>query len=392
MCGLTIPLLLLLPSVEYASIPKISSQSPAFTSQPPHFTLMEAKEQSARDWLASKTVKGGYTCFWLSDVASFLPPHDAPTNNALSFHLNRLIRGCRDSSGLYPTHENLNDARIRTLDILADIREKVDGNASESEVINLGEKVDDGVVTILWGNSMDCEGVDNGNNKDWELSDNDHGGSDGVISVFCHVNVKFRPAYLFSASSLPDSSSMIDLVLLSPFLSSSTTLRKEPWLKRSEWIVDRIPLEKERDRVISGFYNATGLSSLAMRFSGRPEAVITKFKPNSKRVQLLEGLTTNLFIKYEDDVLRTTPLKWGVLSGVGRRTVINDAETNGDESNVDITSGIYKDECKRWKVAFVTSALGVRRVGRIIDGESGDVLFFEGENTGNGGTTKNVSD
>jgi len=106
------------------------------------------------------------------------------------------------------------------------------------------------IATILWSNSQDFEGVDNGGrpvtweDKVWDVASGVTEGTEGaaepqegVISVFGHL---FFPPDGGDSTATPP----IDVVLLRPEASDGRRddhlIRPLPWMKRSSWVRERV--------------------------------------------------------------------------------------------------------------------------------------------------------
>ncbi len=108
-----------------------------------------------------------------------------------------------------------------------------------------------------------------------------------------------------------------------------------PNAKVSSWCRRRIPLEDEFKKM------------------GIGEVILTR--ESGDDVELLEGLTSNLFIVYQDGSLRTASEEF-VLGGYARRLVLDHAE----KCNIRIQVGPLRlSESAEWKEIFTTSAIKV---------------------------------
>ena len=72
-------------------------------------------------------------------------------------------------------------------------------------------------------------------------------------------------------------------------------------------------------------------------------------------VELLEGLTSNVFIVYHDGSLRTPPSKNGILSGYARQLVLECATKDYGRTVRQVP--IFLSEASEWKEVFVTSSI-----------------------------------
>jgi branched-subunit amino acid aminotransferase/4-amino-4-deoxychorismate lyase len=94
-------------------------------------------------------------------------------------------------------------------------------------------------------------------------------------------------------------------------------------------------------------------------------------------VELLEGLTSNLFVVYHNGTLQTPPCD-SVLGGYARQLVLDCAAASGTRWEV-MEGSIKLSEASQWKEVFTTSAIRlVSPVNVVIQVQPGD------------GTTKTV--
>ena len=112
-----------------------------------------------------------------------------------------------------------------------------------------------------------------------------------------------------------------------------------PTAKLSSWCRCRRPLEK--------------------RFKTNDIDEVLLIRRNDDGIELLEGLTTNLFILYKDGSLRTPdPETRGVLNGYARHLVLQYTQKHfNTKLNVDTSKPIQLEDPNLWQECFVTSSI-----------------------------------
>jgi len=158
-----------------------------------------------------------------------------------------------------------------------------------------------------------------------------------------------------------------------------------PYAKLSAWCSERRPLEERfRENVycafeppcvdIQGELNGRGNDSDSNPITPASIAVdeIILVDESSKdgdgecsHPRLLEGLTSNLFVVYHNNVIRTAGE--GVLHGYARHLVLSAVAKTNNKWTVDTTTPIRLDEADQWQEVFVTSAIRIIvPVGKIL--------------------------
>jgi hypothetical protein len=173
---------------------------------------------------------------------------------------------------------------------------------------------------------------------------------------------EYDPDLIHVALALPSPSTDSDISI------SSLPSRKDsfPEAKLSAWCNKRRPLEVQ--------FKTEGVGEVLLvdKNGGEGDA-------KGAHIQLLEGLTSNLFVLYPDDVLRTAGT--GVLHGYARQQVLAQAVRLG--LTLDLDTPIRLDESDMWLECFVTSSVKlIAPVGRIM------VPVTTGGEDGNGTTNE----
>jgi hypothetical protein len=131
----------------------------------------------------------------------------------------------------------------------------------------------------------------------------------------------------------------------------------DPQAKLTSWCSQRRPLERQFKLPVDGIGEVLLVS---------PPSVSDNCSQKSQSLshgQLLEGLTSNLFVLYPEGVLRTT--EHGVLLGYARQLVLESVERLGFK--VDLSTPIHLSESDAWQEVFVTSAVKIiAPVGKIL--------------------------
>jgi hypothetical protein len=76
---------------------------------------------------------------------------------------------------------------------------------------------------------------------------------------------------------------------------------------------------------------------------------------NGVSIELLEGLTSNLFVVYEDNTIRT-PATSDVLGGYVRRLIVTECAATRSGCTIEI-GPIYTNDAPLWKEVFLTSSI-----------------------------------
>jgi hypothetical protein len=156
---------------------------------------------------------------------------------------------------------------------------------------------------------------------------------------------------------------------------NSTTVSRQnypqPYAKVSSWCKQRKPLEKlfmpqsklsqtSHKMLIQDTIHPTPVSihEIILTRTKMPTAVETE----TNGIHLLEGLTSNLFVVYPNNVIRTAGS--GVLFGYVRHLVIfavtmmqEHSTSNGSPWTIDTSTPIRLDEVNEWQEVFCTSSI-----------------------------------
>jgi hypothetical protein len=267
----------------------------------------------------------------------------------LDFHLQRLVQsldGYSQSEGRSavddtdtPTNASKNDryiayteTKLLIHELLAAADLELSPVLSENAVSGGENSICVAMVTILW--SLDPNSSDGTTNRV------------RVKGHICLANgvpvsadpTKYNPDPIQVALALLPSSSSV----------SNLPSRKDsyPEAKLSAWCGNRRPLEVQ--------FKSQGVGEVLL---------VDKYDDDNQGVvHLLEGLTSNLFVLYPDNVLRTAAT--GVLQGYARQLVLEQAERLG--LTPDFTP-IRLDESDMWLDCFVTSSIKlIAPVGKIL--------------------------
>jgi Amino-transferase class IV len=112
-----------------------------------------------------------------------------------------------------------------------------------------------------------------------------------------------------------------------------------PQAKLSSWCRERRPLEET-------FLQSSG--------KGMGEVILCHVDSSNNKVELLEGLTTNLFVLYKDGTIRTAPRNQS-LNGYVRSTVLQSLAQDSEVRVVERAPLL--EEYDLWKEVFVTSSI-----------------------------------
>jgi hypothetical protein len=141
-------------------------------------------------------------------------------------------------------------------------------------------------------------------------------------------------------------------VLLNPAVSNYPNRHEHlPLSKLSSWCRLRRPLEQR------------------LKLQPGEEAFLTRMSDESN-IEILEGLTSNLFVIYPNGTLRTPAV--GMLEGCARNQVLRVAKLLG--YNVE-TAPITLDDIQTWEEVFCTSAVRLLVPVKVILTESRDVIW-----------------
>ncbi|GMI61747.1 hypothetical protein ScalyP_jg1207 [Parmales sp. scaly parma] len=250
---------------------------------------------------------GAYTVLPLNSITTDLP-----------FHINRLV----DSIEI----ANTQSAIASTKEILYAMQLSTSSTTSSTTTTP--------VATLLWTTPSPISPIT-------------------VLGHLSHINITNSP---------------IDCVLMDP---NTPIKRINPQFKHSKWITQRVPLERARASVLNSAPKPKpNPNSNSNCNFGRPEAILTEFD-SAGRVRLLEGLTSNVFVRDSaSQVLQTSPLQWGILPGVRRHNLLS----NDLDSDCGIEKGIHLDESDNWDELLVTSSIGTKTVARLFSW-TGELLW-----------------
>lgn len=228
------------------------------------------------------------------------------------FHMTRL----RDSFQSLTKHSNLelsaqDLARLEreTAFVLEILLSKVENDDITSHDTERGSLVDSFMVTFLW---LKDTGIK-------RLCSRGH-----IVRLATTNPLEYNPVPVIAATALDDNSH-----------GSLPSRMPDPNAKLSSWCSRRRPLEQR-------FKNSSSVG----------EVLLVSPLPDGD-YQLLEGLTSNVFVLYSDGVLRTAGSK--VLPGYARLLVLESAKRLGIPT--DTSKPIALSESEQWQEVFVTSAV-----------------------------------
>ncbi len=138
-----------------------------------------------------------------------------------------------------------------------------------------------------------------------------------------------------------------ELTLQRDWLSCPNRYENRPDAKDSSWCRDRRPLEE--------MYKADEIGEvlLARPIDGAETVTVGELAG----IELLEGLTSNLFVVYKDGTLRTAALEGNVLRGYARHLVLEAAERLGLRHD-DTKPVLLQDAIDgMWSEVFITSSI-----------------------------------
>jgi hypothetical protein len=142
-----------------------------------------------------------------------------------------------------------------------------------------------------------------------------------------------------------------------------------PEAKMSSWCRQRRPLEEL-------FKSNQAKHNIGEVILTRVDDDTTLNTSREKSVSLLEGLTSNLFVVYDNNVIRTPPCHLSALEGYARHLVLKHAQQCGytvEEKPIRLDD----DHVRSWKEVFITSSIRliipVRSVFDSSQGENGSL-------------------
>ena len=265
----------------------------------------------------------------------------------LRFHLKRL-RTSYDTKYAQEEGGSSGDAHWEAEYLAAELESELsvvkmlDEAKSEMEVKTLGAILDGGdtipvlMVTVLWTKETTDGSKDD--EEQMPIRVRTHG---SIASVPSPGTAKL-PAAIQAAVALP------------PVVGGSSYQRDWPSLpnrhehgpdaKDSSWCRERRPLEE--------MFKADGIGEVILA-----RAVDADDTGEFQGLELLEGLTSNLFVVYRDGTLRTAAAEGNVLSGCARHRVLEAAEKVG--LSYDETKPVLLQDAVDglWSEVFVTSAI-----------------------------------
>ena len=152
-----------------------------------------------------------------------------------------------------------------------------------------------------------------------------------------------------------------------------TRYLNHPEAKLSSWCKNRRPLE-EIFKSNRSEYNIGEV--ILTRMYKDATAIATEGRQKLLSVSLLEGLTSNLFVVYDDNVIRTPSFEDSALNGYARHLVLENAQHCGYTVEL---GPILLDDVQSWKEVFVTSSIRlivpVQNIFDVYEGEDGSLQF-----------------
>lgn len=299
-----------------------------------------------------------------TETTSFCPPRGFWFIWGREFHLQRLrdsMRALTSPISVQPTTshispEDLDHACLQTESII-DGLSSIDNDLEEIFLLEPATAASTIVMlTILWyeGKSLD------------------------PVVVRAHASCINNSIALGASTSgaVSDSERKCDLNLPSVpkwtivvDVSSNTVSRQcypQPYAKVSSWCTQRKDIEKRympQSMLDSSNENSTRPFDLVTVNEVILTQIIKSDETRSVDLHLLEGLTSNLFVVYPDNVIRTTGQ--GVLHGYSRhlvleaiRTIYHPLNSDGPPSwTIDTVAPILLTDVHLWREVFCTSAI-----------------------------------
>lgn len=125
-----------------------------------------------------------------------------------------------------------------------------------------------------------------------------------------------------------------------------------PRAKLSIWCSQRRPLEERFQRqALLNVANSAKAVPVVVN-----EVLLTN-RCSDGSIHLLEGLTSNLFVVYPDNVIRTSGDM--ILPGYARHLVLEAVAGDDATWTIDLNTPIHLDETDQWQEVFVTSAIRI---------------------------------
>lgn len=265
--------------------------------------------QSPRRWLEYCEVEDGRDGAYTVLRCDFHPSSGLWNIWGLPFHMDRLLSSFR-SIQEQPTSEKEPLGATNATNAIMDTLLEDAGNSSFA----VGDGVITLMLTILWVPS------------DQGIKVRGHAFHSGQLSIPNEYNPEPLTASISRMQNY-DGENNAHPPLPNRYMNS-------PQAKLSSWCRRRSPLEEE------------------FKTQGVGEVLLTRELGND--LELLEGLTSNLFIVYEDGSLRTPAADDSVLGGYARQLVLDHAEECGLRIQV---GPLLLSETPQWKEVFTTSAI-----------------------------------
>jgi hypothetical protein len=301
---------------------------------------------SPREWLEHESSPDGAYTVIRCDLGSMGSDSDSSSGGkhpdidwriwGLDFHLQRLVQSL---DSFEPTNVNMDtdtasiETKLVIHELLAAADLELSPALSEDTAGDSKKSICVAMVTILW--SLDPK--------------SSHAGMTNRVQAKGHIC--FASGVPVSADPMkydPDPIQVALALLPSSCSVSNLPSRKDsyPEAKLSAWCSKRRPLEVQ--------FKSQGVGEVLLVDECEGD--------EGNVVHLLEGLTSNLFVLYPDNVLRTAAT--GVLHGYARQLVLEQAHRLG--LTPDFTP-IRLDESALWLDCFVTSSIKlIAPVGNIL--------------------------
>jgi hypothetical protein len=269
--------------------------------------------QSPRKWLEYCEIEDGRNGAYTVLRCDFHPSTDRWNIWGRHFHMDRLVGSFWSLQDLIIEEEistALNATNLIIESLLEESRNSIFGVHDLPDA--LSESVVTLMLTVLWvptGRGIKVRG---------------HAFHSGQLSVPSQYNPEPMIASI----------AQVQNERLKEFPSLPNRYMNSPQSKLSSWCRQRSPLEEE------------------FKTEGIGEVLLTRELENND-VELLEGLTSNLFVVYQDGSLRT-PAADSVLGGYSRQLVLEHAKDCGLQIQVE---PLRLSERLQWKEVFTTSAI-----------------------------------
>ena len=241
----------------------------------------------------------------------------------LEFHLNRL--SCSYSSAFSSSHEACITKSRQVTDTLLSEANKITTTSTSPLVV---------MLTLLWTPSSSTA-LQHTNNS---TTPNDN---HTTSNIHIHGHAKHIPIPQKRSMSAPI---VATLALSNQHVSLPRRYHRMPEAKLSSWCSERRSLEQQ------------------FKYDGIGEVILTRPSSSNKKEddwELLEGLTSNLFIVYHDGTIRTSSN--GILQGYARHLVLQILlQKNHNDDMLDYQ--LQEDaplisEVHLWKEVFISSSI-----------------------------------